>query len=62
MFKRSLSLCAALTAATLSQAAAAEVVESSADHFVTRDSATVKTTPKAAWLALIEPAAWWDKD
>ena len=42
--------------------AAAEVVETSPDHFVTRDSATVKAAPKAAWLALIEPAGWWDSD
>ena len=40
--------------------AAAEVVQTSADHFVTRDSATVKAAPKAAWLALITPADWWD--
>jgi uncharacterized protein YndB with AHSA1/START domain len=48
--------------AALSVPALAEVVETSADHFVTRDSATVKATPKAAWLALIEPAGWWDDD
>ncbi len=40
----------------------AEVVETSADHFVTRDSATVKAAPKAAWLALISPGDWWDDD
>jgi hypothetical protein len=44
----------------LSTPAAAEVVDKSADHFVTRDSVTVKAAPKAAWLALIEPAGWWD--
>lgn len=44
---------------TLSAPARAEVVETSADHFVTRGSATVKAAPKAAWLALIEPAGWW---
>ena len=48
--------------AALSVPALAEVVETSADHFVTRDTATVKATPKAAWLALIEPAGWWDDD
>lgn len=39
---------------------AAEVTESSADHFVTRNTATVKAAPKAAWLTLIEPGSWWD--
>ena len=62
MLKSSLGSIIALVAALAAQPAAAEVVESSADHFVTRDSVTVKTTPKAAWLALIDPAGWWDKD
>jgi uncharacterized protein YndB with AHSA1/START domain len=53
---------AAIVFAASAQPAAAEVVESSADHFVTRDSATVKAAPKAAWLALIDPATWWDKE
>lgn len=54
---------AALAAAMLaySSSAVGEVVETSPDHFVTRDSATVKAAPKAAWLALIDPATWWDK-
>ena len=39
---------------------AAEVTDSSADHFVTRDSVTVKAAPKAAWLMLIKPEEWWD--
>jgi hypothetical protein len=42
--------------------ASAEVVETSSDHFVTRETATVKAAPKAAWLALIEPSGWWDSD
>ncbi|GGD90583.1 hypothetical protein GCM10011515_07810 [Tsuneonella deserti] len=41
--------------------ARAEVVESSADHFVTRDSVVVAAAPKASWLALIDPAEWWDE-
>lgn len=41
--------------------AAAEVVESSADHFVTRDSLVVKAAPRAAWLELIAPGGWWNK-
>lgn len=51
----------AALALTLVAPAAAEVVETSADHFVTRDSVTVKAAPKAAWLALISPAEWWNK-
>jgi hypothetical protein len=51
----------AVIAVTLtSRPVSAEVVETSPDHFVTRDSVTVKASPKAAWLALIDPAAWWD--
>ncbi len=49
-------------ALALGAPAAAEVVETSAGHFVTRNSVTVKAAPKATWLALIEPADWWDKD
>lgn len=52
----------AFAAAILSAPAAAEVVETSADHFVTRDEAVVKAAPKAAWLALISPGDWWDDD
>lgn len=57
MFRISL---AALAALALAAPAAAEVVETSAGHFITRDSATVKAAPKAAWLELIEPGGWWD--
>lgn len=63
MLRTSLGSLAALAAALLVQSApaVAEVVDSSADHFVTRDSVTVKAAPKAAWLALIDPSGWWDK-
>jgi uncharacterized protein YndB with AHSA1/START domain len=44
----------------LTAPAAAEVVQTSTDHFVTRDSVTVRAAPKAAWLTLIAPAEWWD--
>ncbi len=57
MFRYLLGAALALASAA---PAAAEVVEKSADHFVTRDSATVKAAPKATWLALIEPSGWWD--
>jgi len=50
----------AAAATLLAQPALAEVVDSSPDHFVTRDSMTVKAAPKAAWLALIEPGGWWN--
>jgi uncharacterized protein YndB with AHSA1/START domain len=43
------------------QPAAAEVVEQSKDHFVTRASATVTASPRETWLALIQPAKWWSK-
>ena len=61
MFRNSLragAIGAAMVA--LSAPAAAEVVDKSPDHFVTRDSVTVEAAPKAVWLALIEPAGWWD--
>ena len=38
---------------------AAEVVETKADGFVTRDSASVKAPPLATWLALTRPGLWW---
>jgi len=47
-------------ALALVSSAGAEVVQTSADHFVTKDSVTVKAAPRATWLALIEPATWWD--
>lgn len=55
-------LLAALVAIVVPQAAGAEVVETSADRFVTRDEVVVRAAPKAAWLALISPGDWWDDD
>ena len=40
--------------------ARAEVVETTADRFVTRDTASVKATPLATWLALTKPGEWWN--
>ena len=40
--------------------AQAEVVASSEDGFVTRDSAIVDATPMQVWLALISPGKWWN--
>ncbi len=51
-------LLAALSLLT-SPAASGEVVELKADRFVTRDTASVKATPLATWLALTKPAEWW---
>lgn len=39
---------------------AAEVVEITADRFVTRASASVKTAPLETWLALTKPGDWWN--
>lgn len=53
---------AALSAAFIALAAApaaAEVVETAADRFVTRDTASVKATALATWLALTKPGDWW---
>ena len=55
-FRASLACVAIAASAPL----AAEVTDSSADHFVARDSVTVKAAPKAAWLMLIKPEEWWD--
>ncbi|MFA6218182.1 MAG: SRPBCC domain-containing protein [Erythrobacter sp.] len=38
---------------------AAEVVETSADGFVTRASVTVAASPRATWLVLTRPGEWW---
>ncbi|QUL38400.1 SRPBCC family protein [Erythrobacter sp. JK5] len=39
---------------------AAEVVDTSASGFVTRDEAVVEADLKDTWLALIAPAKWWN--
>ena len=56
----SLRVALALVSLALPGSLSAEVAESSPDHFVTRDSVTVKAAPKAAWLMLIKPEEWWD--
>ena len=48
---------ASLLAASAGQA---KVVETGAERFVTRDTASVKTAPLATWLALIKPGEWWN--
>lgn len=37
----------------------AEVIATTADGFVTRDTASVKADPLATWLALTKPGEWW---
>ena len=49
----------AALAAVVSQPAVAEVIEAKDGRFVTRDSVTVKATPRETWLALISPGKWW---
>lgn len=39
--------------------AAAEVVRTTDNSFVTRHEAIVKASPKEVWLALISPSGWW---
>ena len=39
-----------------------KVVETGTDRFVTRDTASVKATPLAAWLALVKPGEWWNPE
>lgn len=39
--------------------ARAEVIETTADRFVTRAEASVKTPLLATWLALTKPGLWW---
>lgn len=39
--------------------AAAEVTETKADGFVTRDTIVVATGPLETWLALTKPGEWW---
>lgn len=38
----------------------AEVVETTADRFVTRATASVKAPPLQTWLALTRPGEWWN--
>ena len=51
-----------LAAAALGAAepAAAEVVETSSQGFVTQDMAEVAASPMETWLALIRPGEWWN--
>lgn len=49
-----------LALAASAPALRAEVVETTADRFVTRATASVKAPPLATWLALTKPGDWWN--
>lgn len=51
------TIAAAISAAT---PLAAEVIEQKEGHFVTKDEAVVEADLKETWLALIQPAKWWN--
>ena len=46
----------------VSPALQAKVIETGAERFVTRDTASVKAPPLATWLALIKPGEWWNPE
>ena len=50
----------AVLALAMSAPAAAEVVATSDNGFVTKDEATIAATPRQVWLALIKPGEWWN--
>lgn len=50
---------AAFAAAVAIAPLRAEVVETTADRFVTRANVSVKAPPLATWLALTKPGEWW---
>lgn len=49
----------ACAASLLAMPAHAEVVDESADGFVTRAAVAVDAEPREVWLALISPGKWW---
>ncbi len=49
-------------ALALALPAKAEVLQSSADGFVTRTAADVSRSPMEVWAELIAPAHWWNKE
>lgn len=50
---------AAAFAVAVATPAAAEVIETREDGFVTRDTTTVAANPMKTWLALTKPGDWW---
>lgn len=53
------AIAVAIAVALAATPVAAEVVETTADRFVTRATASVKVPPLATWLALTKPGEWW---
>ena len=51
---------AAAIAVVFAAPAAAEVIETREDGFVTRDTASVAASPVKTWLALSKPGDWWN--
>ena len=58
MIRHSLAIGALAISAPLS----AEVVETSEDGFVTRDTTSVAASPMETWLALTRPGQWWNDE
>lgn len=56
------SLVASAVALAAATPLAAEVVEASEGHFVTRNQAVVEAGLTETWLALISPARWWSSE
>jgi hypothetical protein len=52
--------CFAFTVMAAAAPLSAEVVETGTERFTTRDTASVKRTPLATWLALTKPGDWWN--
>ena len=50
----------ALAFAAASAPVAAEVIEKSETHFVTRDARVIAAEPYEVWAALIAPGGWWN--
>ncbi len=59
---RMLFAAAACVAVVAAAPAAAEVVETTAQGFVTRDAVFVAATPLKTWIALTRPAEWWQDE
>ena len=57
---RTATLIAAAASMALATPVAAEVVETSENHFVTRDAARIAASPRDVWLALTKPGDWWN--
>lgn len=58
--RSSLIIAVSLAVGSLVAPAAAEVVATTEDGFVTRDTEQVAATPLETWLALTKPADWWN--